>query len=108
MKKASTEKFNTMVEFTRDDIDNWLVEYTNKNEEIENTLQHLSFDYKEVEHELFNIKVKQEVIVSLLRDYIKKSLNNFIAKISEISAEAVTTIPLTTINKSKKYTTTTK
>jgi hypothetical protein len=91
LKKASTEKFDTMVEFTHDDIDNWLVEYTNKNEEIENTLQHLSIDYREVEHELFNIKVKQEVIVSPLRDYIKKWLNNSIAKISEISAEAVTT-----------------
>jgi hypothetical protein len=99
LKKASAENFDTMVEFTHDDIDIYLVEYTNKNEEIENTFQNLSIDYREVEHKLFNIKVKQEVIVALLRDYIRKWLNNSIAKISKISAEAVTIGPLTSINK---------
>jgi hypothetical protein len=59
----------------------WLVEYTNKNEDIENTLQNLSIDYREIEGELFNIKVKQEVIVAPLRDYIEEWLNKSIAKI---------------------------
>jgi len=81
LKKASNENFDTMIEFTHDDIDSCLVEYTNKNEEIENTLQHLSIDYREIEHELFNIKVKQEVTIALLRDYIKKWLNDSIFKI---------------------------
>ena len=74
LKKASTKNFDSIVEFTYDDIDNQLVEYTNKNEDIENMLQKLSIYYKEIEGELFNIKVKQEVIVSPLRDYIKKWL----------------------------------
>jgi len=46
MKKASTKKFDTMAEFTHDDIDNFLVEYTNKNEYVENTLKNLSIDYR--------------------------------------------------------------
>ena len=58
LKKASTKKFDTKVEFTHYDIKKWIVGHTNKNEEIENTLQDLSTDYREVEHRLFNIKVK--------------------------------------------------
>jgi hypothetical protein len=70
LKRESPEKFDTMIEFTRGDIDNCLVEYTDKNEDIENTLQNLSIDFREIEKELLEIKVKQEVIVSPLRDYI--------------------------------------
>jgi hypothetical protein len=92
LKRASAEKFDNMIEFTHDDIDNWLVEYTNKNEDIENALQNLSIDLREIEKELFNVKVKQEVIVSPLRDFIQEWLNNSIAKISEIPAEAVTPV----------------
>jgi hypothetical protein len=76
LKKSSAEKFYSMVEFTHDDIDNWLVEYTNKNEEIENNLKNLSIEHREVEHELFNIKLKQEVTISRLRDYIQNWLHN--------------------------------
>ena len=35
-----------MIEFTHDDIDSWLVEYTNKNEDIEKILQNLSVDLR--------------------------------------------------------------
>jgi hypothetical protein len=108
LKRASTEKFDTMIEFTHDDIDNWLVEYTNKNEDIENTLQNLSIDFREIEKELFDIKVKQEVIVAPLRDYIQEWLNNSIAKISEIPAEAVMIGNQTTTSKGTKETTTSK
>jgi hypothetical protein len=59
LKRKSTEKFDNMMEFIHDDIDSWLVEYTNKNEYIENILQNLSVDLREIEKELFNIKIKQ-------------------------------------------------
>jgi len=74
LKKSSAEKFDTMVDFTHDDINICLVENTNKNKDIENTLKHLSIDYTEVEHNL---------------------LNNSISKISKLSTEEVTTAPLT-------------
>jgi hypothetical protein len=38
LKKSSGKKFDSMVEYTYDDIDNWLVEYTNKNEVIKTIL----------------------------------------------------------------------
>jgi succinate dehydrogenase flavin-adding protein (antitoxin of CptAB toxin-antitoxin module) len=108
LKRTSAEKFDNMIEFTHDDIDNWLVEYTNKNEDIENILQNLSVDLREIEKELFNVKIKQEVIISPLRDFIQEWLNNSIAKISEIPAEVVMTGNQTATNKSIKETTTSK
>jgi hypothetical protein len=71
---------------THDDIDNCLVEYTNTNEDIENVLQNLSVDLREIEREFFNVKIKQEVIVAPLRDFIQEWFNNSIAKIFEIPA----------------------
>jgi hypothetical protein len=108
LKRTSTEKFDNMMEFTHDDIDNWLVEYTNKNEDIENILQNLFVDLREIEKELFNVKIKQEVIVAPLRDFIQEWLNTSIAKISEIPAEVVMTGNQTTTNKSIKEATTSK
>jgi len=52
--------------------------------------------------------VKQEVLISPLRDYIQEWLNNYIAKISKISAKEVTIGPVTATNKSAKDTTTRK
>jgi hypothetical protein len=71
-------------------------------------LQNLSIDHRGIENELFNIKVKQEVIVAPLRNYIQEWLSNSIAKIYEISAEAVTTGNLTSTSKGTKETTTSK
>jgi len=58
LNKLSAEQFNSMIGYTKDDIDNWLVEYANRNEDIETTLQNLSIDYRKYENELFKIKVK--------------------------------------------------
>ena len=66
LNKLSTQNFSSVIEYTENDIDNWLVEYANRNEDIETTLQNISIDYREYENELFNIKVKQEVIVAPL------------------------------------------
>ena len=70
LNRTSTENFYNMIEFTHDDLDIQLVEYTNKNEDIENILQNLSVDLREIERELFNVKIKREVFVTPLRDFI--------------------------------------
>jgi hypothetical protein len=38
-----------MIEYTEQDIESWLVEYVNRNEDIEITLHQLSIDYREIE-----------------------------------------------------------
>jgi hypothetical protein len=108
LKKLSAEKFNSMIEYTEDDIDNWLVEYANRNEDIETTLQNISIDYREYENELFKIKVKQEVIVAPLRQYIEEWLKRAIIKITEGPTEAVDTSHITTTNKDIKGASTSK
>jgi hypothetical protein len=108
LKRTSTKKFDNMIEFTHDDIDNWLVKYTNKNEDIENVLQNLSIILREIEKELFNINIKQEVTIAHLRDFIQEWMNTSIAKISEIPAEVVMTSNPTTTNKNIKEATTSK
>jgi hypothetical protein len=81
LKKSLAEKFDSMVEYTYDNIDNWFFEYTNKNEDIKTILQNLSFDHREIESELLSIKVKQGAIVAPLRHYIQEWLNKVITKI---------------------------
>jgi hypothetical protein len=97
-----------MIEYTEDGIDNCLVEYANRNEDIETTLQNLSIDYREYENELFKIKVKQEVIVVPLREYILEWLNRAIIKIIEGPTEEVDTRHITTTNKDIKGTSSSK
>jgi hypothetical protein len=108
LKRLSIEKFDSMVEYTNDDIDSWFVEYTNRNEDIETTLQNLSIDSREIESELFNIKVKKEVIVAPLREYIEEWINKASTKITEIPTEAVNISHVTTTNKDTKGSSTSK
>jgi hypothetical protein len=62
LKGVSTEKFNSMTEYTEHEVESWLVSYVNKNEDIEDTLHQLSIDLRELEGTLFDIKVRQEII----------------------------------------------
>jgi hypothetical protein len=48
LKKLSANKFNSIIEYNEDDIDNCLVEYANRNEDIETNFQNLSIDYREL------------------------------------------------------------
>jgi hypothetical protein len=57
---------------------------------------------------LFNFKIKQEVIGSLLREYIQEWLNNSIAKIYEIPVEAIITHNQIATSKGTKETITRK
>jgi hypothetical protein len=63
LKKSLGGIFYRMIEYTYDDINSWLVEKINKNEDIETILQNLSIDHREIESELLNIKLKQEVTI---------------------------------------------
>ena len=70
-KALSLEKFYNILEYGQDDIDHWLVDYSVLNEEIDQALCNLYIDLKELEKELFNIKIWNEINVSPLRSYIE-------------------------------------
>jgi hypothetical protein len=55
-KGLSFEKFYDILEYSEDDVENWLVDYSIKNQDIEVTLQNIYIDLRDLEAELFNIK----------------------------------------------------
>ena len=57
-KVFSLEKFYNILEYGQDDIDDWLVDYSIQNEEIDQALCNLSINFGELENEFFNIKIR--------------------------------------------------
>ena len=53
----SLEKFYSILEYGQDDVDNWLVDNSIQNEEIDQALRNLSINLRELEKDLFNIKI---------------------------------------------------
>jgi uncharacterized protein YeeX (DUF496 family) len=47
-KGLSLEKFYRILEYGEDDVDNWLVDYSVQNEEIDQALRNLSIDLREL------------------------------------------------------------
>jgi hypothetical protein len=45
LKYASTERFNSLTEYSKFEVESWLVNYVNKNEDIEDTLHQISINY---------------------------------------------------------------
>jgi hypothetical protein len=87
LKSASGERFNSLTEYSELEIESWLVNYVNKNEDIEDTLHQLSIDFQDMENSLFDIKVRHEIIVAPMRDYIENWLKNALIKITEPDQE---------------------
>jgi hypothetical protein len=93
LKTLSTEKFNSIIEYNENEIEIWLVSYANKNEDIEDTLHQLSYELRELEGMLFDIKIIEEINVSPLKYYIEDWLKRALIKITkEDQLEAVGTV----------------
>jgi hypothetical protein len=65
--------------------------YVNKNDDIEDTLHQLTMEFKDLENELFDIKVRQEIMVAPMREYIENWLKNALIKITESDQEKTVT-----------------
>jgi hypothetical protein len=53
-------------------VKNWLVGYSIKNQDIQEAFHNLSIDLRDLESELFNIKIWHEINVEPMRRYIKE------------------------------------
>jgi hypothetical protein len=71
LKNAASKKFNNLIEYSKIEVESWLVIYVNINEDIEDTLHQLLMDFKDMEKSLFDIKVRQEITVAPIREYIE-------------------------------------
>jgi uncharacterized protein YeeX (DUF496 family) len=63
----SFEKFYGILGYGEDDVENRLVDYSIKNQDIEKAFQNISIDLRDLEGEAFNIKIQHEINVALMR-----------------------------------------
>jgi hypothetical protein len=54
LKGLSLEKFYDILEYGQDDVENWLVDYSTHNEEIEQALHSISIDLRKLEKMIFS------------------------------------------------------
>lgn len=62
-KRLSFEKFYNILENGKEDVKNWPVDYSIINQDIEEALHNISIDLRDLEGELFNIKIRHEINV---------------------------------------------
>jgi hypothetical protein len=82
-KALSLKKFYSILEYGQDDVNNWLVEYSVHNKKIDQALRNISIDFRELENELFNIKIWNEINVSPMRIYIEEWLERELKQITD-------------------------
>jgi hypothetical protein len=72
LKVAWANEFTETIEFSEGEVERWLVQYINRNNEMDDTLHQSELDPREFERQLFKIKPKHEIIVAPLREYIEE------------------------------------
>jgi hypothetical protein len=76
-----------------------------KNQDIEEEIHGISHDLRDLEGELFNIKIRHEINVAPMKNYIEDWFKKAIDKLTKEGQEAtVETVPIT-VNEDNKRTT---
>jgi hypothetical protein len=89
------EKLYGIIEYDENAIDNWLVDYSIKIQDIEETLHGISIDLHDLEGELFNIKIWHEFNVEPMESYIEEWFKKVIDKLKNEWKEAIDMVPIT-------------
>jgi SOS response regulatory protein OraA/RecX len=108
LKGLSVEKFNGIIEYGEEEIDNWLIDYSMKNQYIEESIHGISHDLRDLEGELFNIKIRHKINVAAMKNYIEDWFKREIDKLTKEGQETTVEIVLVTISKENTRTTTSK
>jgi hypothetical protein len=106
-KALSLENFYSILEYDQAHVDHWLVNYSVQNEEIHQALCNISIDFRELENDLFNIKIWNEISVIPKRIYIEEWLERELKQAADERQWAVNMIP-TSIDDINEMTTTRK
>jgi hypothetical protein len=102
LKGLSLEKFYDILEYGQDYVDNWLVDYSAQNEEIEQDMHSISIDLRKLENNIFTIKIWDEINVAPMRRYIEEWLQRGIDKLTDKGKQPVGTIPVVVDERNKK------
>jgi hypothetical protein len=81
-KVFSIEKLYGIIEYDENTIDNWLVDYSINNRDIEEVLHGISINLRYLEGELFNIKIQHEINVAPMKSYIEEWFKKAIDKLT--------------------------
>jgi hypothetical protein len=92
LKGLSLEKFYDILEYGEDEVENWLVDYSTHNEEIEQALHSISVDLRKLENELFDIEIRDEINVAPMRSYIEEWFQRRMDKLINEGQQPVGTI----------------
>jgi hypothetical protein len=106
-KGLSFENFYSILEYDEGDIDNWLVDYSMKNQYIKEALHGISLDLIDLEGELFHIKIQHEINIEPMKNYIEEWFKKEIDTMTKEGKEAVETVHVS-FNEDNKRTTTSK
>jgi hypothetical protein len=104
-KGLSFEKFYGILEYGEVDVGNWLVDYSIQNQDIEEALCNISIDLRNLENELFDIKIRHEINVAPMRSYIEEWFKKVIDKLTNEKKRTVETVPITTEERQKRTST---
>jgi len=105
LKGLFAEKFNIIIDYNENEVKSWLVGYANKNEDIEDTFRQLSYELREFEVILVDIKIRQEINVAPMKEYIEDWLKRSLIKIiEEDQLEGVGTGHVTTMKEDTRGT----
>jgi hypothetical protein len=104
LKGLSTEKYNSVIEYGEDEIHNWLIDYTVKNKDIEESIHGISHDLRNLEGELFNIKIIHEINVAPIKNYVEDWFKREIDKLTKEDQEMTVGTVLKTIDEENKRT----
>jgi hypothetical protein len=104
-KRLSFENFYGILEYGEDGVKNWLVDYSIKNQDIEEALHNLSIDLRDLESEFFNIKIWHEINVAPMRSYIEEWFKKVVDKITNEGQRTLETVPITTEESHKRTST---
>jgi hypothetical protein len=94
-KGLSFEKFYGIFEYNEDDVENWLVDYSMKNQDIEDALWNIFINIRELEGDLFNIKIRHEINVAPMRSYNEEWFKKDIDKLTDEGQREVEMVPVT-------------
>jgi len=108
LKGSSNEKFVSIIEYGEEEIDNWIIDYSMKNQDIEESIHNIYHDLRDLEGELFNIKIRHEINIAPMKNYIEDWFKRENDKLTKEGQETTFETVSVIFNEENKRTTTSK
>jgi hypothetical protein len=81
VKTSWANEFDNLIEFPEDEIKHWLVTFVNDNEDHLSSVDQLHSEFKEIEEDIFSLRVKQDITIPPMKEYIDEWLKKLLQQI---------------------------